>query len=239
MRVGSSVLLVGGYCYQSYSWKKFRPLGSLQNIINSLESYQCDEISIIRPIRENDSAKIFTKDLATIQKLNCITPISFGGGIKDIGMVDSLHHLPVERLIFSSAFISKNYKLVEYATKLYGHQAIQCALPLRITNNELKVFHSNLNSYTSIESVNLDLIKELSNEIILIDVDNEGSNDRFNKRLLDLIDIDYSRLVISGGIGRKTIKFARSNDIASVMIDNRTLHSEYSIKEYKNYGGVQ
>ena len=105
--------------------------------------------------------------------------------------------------------------------------------------NELKVFHSNLNSYTSIESVNLDLIKELSNEIILIDVDNEGCNDRFNKRLLDLIDIDYSRLVISGGIGRKTIKFARSNDIASVMIDNRTLHSEYSIKEYKNYGGVQ
>ena len=238
MRIGSSLLLVDGYCYQSYGWKKLRPLGSLQNIINSLEAYQCDEISIIRPVRENDSIKAFKKDLVIIQKLNCMTPISFGGGIKNSEMVDLLHNLPVERLIFSSAFITENYKPIEHAIELYGHQAIQCAIPLGTLNGELKVFHSNSNTYISIESVNFDMIKELSNEIILIDVDNEGCNDGFNKRVLDCIDIDYNRLVISGGIGKATIKFANNNNIASVMIDNRVLHNEYSIKEYKNYGRV-
>ena len=238
MRIGSSVLLVDGYCYQSYGWKKLRPLGSLQNIINSLEAYQCDEISIIRPVRENDSIKAFKKDLVIIQKLNCMTPISFGGGIKNSEMVDLLHNLPVERLIFSSAFITENYKPIEHAIELYGHQAIQCAIPLGILNGELKVFHSNSNVYTSIDAIDFNMIEKLSNEIILIDIDNEGCNDKFNKRMLDFIDIDYNRLVISGGIGKAAIKFAYNNNIASVMIDNRVLHNEYSIKGYKNYGRV-
>ena len=111
MRIGSSVLFFEGFCYQSYRWEKKRPLGDLQNVVNFLEMYQCDEISIIRPVRNNDTIDVFKKDLAIIQKLNCMTPISFGGGIKDISMVDSLLDLPIERLIFSSAFFSEDLTL--------------------------------------------------------------------------------------------------------------------------------
>ena len=217
---------------------KKRPLGDLQNVVNFLEMYQCDEISIIRPVRNNDTYDALQKDLAIIQKLNCMTPISFGVALTDVSMVDTLQKLPIERLIFTSAFISQNYKLIEYAIKLYGHQAIQCAIPFKIINDELEVFHSNMNSYNPINSINIDIIKDLSNEIILIDTANEGLKDSFDERVFNYLDINYNRLVISGGIGRKTIKLAKNFNIASVMIDNKVLHTEFSIRDYKRYGGV-
>ena len=82
MRVGSSVLFFEGFVTSHIVGKK-KALGDLQNVVNFLEMYQCDEISIIRPIRNNDTYDA-EKDLAIIQKLNCMTPISFGGGIKDV-----------------------------------------------------------------------------------------------------------------------------------------------------------
>ena len=111
-------------------------------------------------------------------------------------------------------------------------------MPFKIINDELEVFHSHINSYNSINSINIDIIKDLSNEIILIDSGNEGLKDGFDERIFNYLDINYNRLVISGGIGRKTIKLAKNYNIASVMIDNRVLHTEFSIKDYKNYGGV-
>ena len=62
MRIGTSIILIDGYCYQSYNWKIMRPLGQLQNAIDSLEEYQCDEISIIRPIRDMDDTESFKKE---------------------------------------------------------------------------------------------------------------------------------------------------------------------------------
>ena len=64
--------------------------------------------------------------------------------------------------------------------------------------------------YNPINSINIDIIKDLSNEIILIDTANEGLKDSFDERVFNYLDINYNRLVISGGIGRKTIKLAKN-----------------------------
>ena len=55
MRLGSVIWFKNGYCYQSYGWKLLRPLGKLQNIINHLDKYLIDDITILRPIRDNDN----------------------------------------------------------------------------------------------------------------------------------------------------------------------------------------
>lgn len=234
MRIGASILLIDGYCYQSYSWNKFRPLGELQSIIDSLESYQCDEIVIVRPIRQNSSLESFTKDIKIIENIKSMTPLSFGGGLRDIKNIDLLHNLPIERLIFSSSFIDKEFDVIKYATKLYGHQAIQCVLPFRIENNNLEVFSSSKDKFISADKIDFAMIDNLANEIILLDTINEGTDNSFDINIFNHININMEKLIISGGISKKIINYSKEKKVASVIIENKVLHSEYSIKGYKN-----
>lgn len=233
MRIGSSIILLDGYCYQSYGWKLMRPLGKLQNIIDFLEAYQCDEIAIIRPIREVDTRKSFQRDIDELIKVNCMTPLSFGGGLRDIEHIELLHNLPIERLIFSSAFIHKDFDLIKHATNLYGHQAIQCVIPFNYENDEIQIFSSKLNKFIPFDSINLDFIEKYANEIILLDTKNEGLSDEFEDEILEKIQINNKKLIVSGGISKKNERFIKKN-IASVIIDNKVLHNEYSIKGYRN-----
>ena len=234
MRVGASILFLDGYCYQSYGWKKSRPLGRLQNVIDSLEEYQCDEIVITRPIRDNESLDIFKKDIKIIENINCMTPISFGGGLRDIMHINMLHKLPIERLLFSSTFINGEHEIIEYAIKVYGHQAIQCVLPFRFKGNDLEIFSSSKNKFILSNKIDFTAIDILSNEIVLIDTFNEGSMDNFNKNILDKFGLRYDKLVISGGIGKGSIRYASRHNLAAAIIENKVLHREYSIRGYKN-----
>ena len=234
MRVGASIILINGLCYQSYNWNKMRPLGKLQNIIDSLEAYQCDEIAIIRPIRELDTIELLKEDIEVVKKINCMTPLCFGGGLRSVEHIKLLKNLPIERLIFSTAFIHKNIEMLEYARNLFGHQAIQCLLPLLIENNTIKVFVSEMNKYISISALDFEFINKYANEVILIDIQNEGMHNKFEESICEMIEIKNEKLILSGGIGMKNIKWAKQQDIASVLIDNKVLHNEYSIKDYKN-----
>jgi len=235
MRIGSSIILLDGYCYQSYGWNTMRPLGKLQTVIDSLEEYQCDEIAVIRPVRDFDTIESFQKDISELMNINCMTPLSFGGGLRDIKQIDLLHDLPIERLIFSSAFIHKeDSEVIEYATHLYGHQAIQCLLPFSYIEGEVYIFSSKNNEFISLDSVDLNFIIKYANEIILLDTNNEGLHNEFVIDIIDKIKIDNNKILISGGIGKVSIKIAKNHDIASVLIDNKVLHNEFSIKGYKN-----
>ena len=234
MRIGSSIIFFNGYCYQSYNWATIRPLGKLQTVIDFLEKYQCDEITIIRPIRDNDNEELLKKDINLIMNTKSMTPLSFGGGLRKIMNIDLLHNLPVERLIFSSAFINKDLKLIQYATDLYGRQAIQCLLPFFIENDELYIFNSKSNKFVLYTDIDLLFVDKYANEIILIDTQSEGHYDKFTFEVLNKLNINRNKLVISGGIGVKNIKKAELNNIASVLIDNKVLHTEYSIKGFRN-----
>ena len=234
MRIGSTILLLDGYCYQSYQWNKLRPLGKLQSVVDSLEEYECDEISIIRPIRKQDSTESYLKDLDIIKSLKCLTPISFGGGLRDKKQLDLLHKLPIERLIFSSAFIKKDLKLLKYAKDLFGNQAIQALLPFKIENNILYIFSSYTNNYIKYTNEDFNFINNYANEIILYDTTNEGTTNSYNKSIFDYITISKTKLILSGGVQKNDIKIAKHLNIASILIENKVLHKEYSIKDYKN-----
>lgn len=234
MRIGSTVLLFNQVCVQSYGWKDFRPLGSLQGVIDSLEEYQCDEVAVIRPVRLNDNLEQFRKDLLMLKSLKTMTPVSFGGGIRSVEHLKLLNDLPIERLIFSSAFLEKDTTLLTMARDLFGHQAIQCLLPIVSRSEGMCIFHSSKSRYVLVEELDFFYISSFANEIIIFDIENEGKKDSFNWTLMDSFPFTRDKLIISGGIGMRCTNQAYKNQIASVLVDNKVLHREYSISGFKN-----
>lgn len=229
MRKGAIVLFKDGYCFQSYGWKFLRPLGKLQNILNHLEEYEVDEISIIRPVRMNDSDNSFYSDLKVLSKLKTSTPISFGGGLLNYQRVKDSRILPFERLVFSSQLFLNDSNLIKKSSELLGRQAIMGCLPFNFINGKLMIFNSKENKFYLFEDLNLNQL-DLCDEILIYDTFNEGFPNQFNDKIFDNNYLKTRKLIISGGIiSKKNLEESHVN-IASVLIENRVLHKEFSIK---------
>ena len=234
MRISSTVLLKDQHCLQSHRWNYFRPLGNLQTIVDEIESYGCDEIAIIRPVRSDDTERSLRNDIDKVRLLRSMTPITFGGGIRDVKVIDYLKGLPVERIVFSSAFLEMNDDLISYVLRYFGRQSLQCFLPLISDGNCYRVFNSGKGSFQPLSEKLKAYISRHANEIIIHDCHNEGLDNHFHWGLIDSLGIDTGRLIVSGGVGAATLDTAKKIGVASVLIDNKTLHKEYSIAGYRH-----
>lgn len=235
MRIGSSVFLKNRNAVQSYDWGLYRSLGCLGRVFSALDEYECDEIALIRVVRDHDTFDDFLDDLKILKLSETATPLGFGGGIRSLRHVEALQSFPVERLIFSSVALSLDQKLLEKTAKLFGRQAIQVILPMCEREGQKLIFIPNENRFRNADSVDHYALEQLSNEIIIYDISNESKEDAFNFNLLDNFDFPVERLVISGGIGKNSVKKAAQIGVASCLIDNRTLHRECHVKELKKY----
>lgn len=228
MRLGATLLFYKGYCYQSFQWQFMRPLGSLQTAVNSLEQYGFDEICIIRPVRDDDDPAIRQSDLDQLRNLDCLTPISLGGGIRRVQDISDLATLPVERFILSSAFIRADTALLEAMNAHFGRQAVQALLPVSLSkNSELKVYCCQEADEHTLTDASRAAIAGYANEIILYDRHNEGLGN-FEMALITHSQLPLERLIISGGVGRSEYRALRELGGAAMLIENRALHHEFS-----------
>lgn len=227
MRIGACLLFKNGLCYQSYRWEYFRPLGSLQNAVEILEERQVDEISIIRPCRKEVTPYSFETDLEIISNLNCTTPLSFGGGLRDRASLEKLHELPIERILLSSAYLDKNERLIKDAISIFGRQALIAVFPYRVSHGKIEYFHCRTNSFVD---SSLNFADKYSNEVMFYDTQHDGLNYLCNQKIPDF-PIPNSKIILSGGVNKKLLSKARKFSFAAVAFDNSFLHHEFNFSQ--------
>ena len=230
MRLGASIILINGYCYQSYNWSYTRPLGSLEKVLSFLDKYEVDEICITRPIKGSDNLSVLANDLRAMRSSSCSSPLSFGGGIRSLASLKNLQQLPVERLHFSNAFFNMNSRLINKVKNQYGKQAIVASVPVKLVNGQLFFYDSPAKNFKILSNKIISYIKDNADEVLIIDTQNEGINNSFNFDILEAIDLPLNKLMITGGIGQKQISFAKDLGLISCLIDNRILHRENFMK---------
>jgi imidazole glycerol phosphate synthase subunit HisF len=233
MRIGALLLFYNGLCYQSYGWSLMRPLGDLHHAVKMLEAYQIDEVAIIRPVRKTDGSEVVLRDMRELHNLKTMTPISFGGGLRSQADIGLLPSAPLERLILSSAYLDRDDALLLAISSRYGRQAMQAMLPVTVINGVLSVFHCREDRFIPLEQDCMDYCARFANEIILYDVRNEGVRDAFDWSITSAIGISPGQLILAGGVGKNTAKKAAESDFAAVLVENRILHQEFSVRGYR------
>jgi imidazole glycerol phosphate synthase subunit HisF len=233
MRVGTTLLYQDGYCYQSYGWNMLRPLGALQNALDHLDTYELDEICIIRPVRDNDQA--YHQDFKRLREAKSSTPLAFGGGIRNLNDIELLEGMPVERFVVSSALFDKNTALIERLNAKYGEQSIVGFIPFSLSE-QLRVFNSRMDCFQNPHSLNKSALR-LCDEVVLHDCNAEGEYTGFDIEVVNNIEIDKNKLIFSGGVSEivrndESILFKPK----SILIENKILHRENSKKTY--YGAM-
>lgn len=231
-RVGATVLVgCDGNAIQSYYFKDKRFLGNLQQVLKFLDEYEVDEVHIIVPSKGDsdcNSLQIFS-DLSNV---SISTPLGIGGGLtmENIGQITQEPFF--ERCIFNGA-IFDNFQLLKRSRIIMGHQSMVALIPFMINNDMLLIYNSKRDAFQKVESALWEKINSIFNEIILLDVESEGSKEGFNFEVFEHIEFPIERILISGGLTRGDIDRAKNIGLAGVSIDNFALHSEYSIEELR------
>jgi phosphoribosylformimino-5-aminoimidazole carboxamide ribonucleotide (ProFAR) isomerase len=227
-RIGATVLLdCNGKALQSYSFQTKRVLGCIKNVLFFLNAYKVDEIHLIIPLKGKGVNT--SKTLAGLKDTPISTPLSVGGGVDSVSLIEITKDPYFERLIFNSSIFDDN-EVIKQATLKMGHQAIVGYIPFILKKNTIKIYHSKRNKFIDVSDKFWENLNSICNEVILLDANAEGGGKGFNFKVFQFFNFPINRVLISGGLTKLDISKAKEMKLAGVSLDNITLHSEFSIR---------
>ena len=69
----------------------------------------------------------------------------------------------------------------------------------------------------------------MCDELIVTDCSSEGASNSFNMNMLDHELFNSKKIIVSGGVNLNK-KLSKEKKIVSILIENKVLHTEYSLK---------
>ncbi len=237
IRIIGSVLIKNRIAVQSINFNKYLPLGKPKILIDYLNNWGADEI-IVLDIKSSINNDTFLKEKLKEITTNCNTPISAGGGIKNIHDVENIIRGGADKVIINSFGIN-NPKLLNQAALEFGNQAVIGAIDVKKDNNNYQIFtHSGtIKSKFSLDEVIKIYEDNQVGEIFINSINNDGKKKGFDKELIKKVcSLTQLPIIISGGAGNfDHFTEVLKENISGIASGNFLNFTEQSIKNLKYY----
>jgi len=165
----------------------------------ALEGQKCDEIFLI----DLDSYKYqIDPDFDTLNEIskNISTPITFGGGFKNIEQVKTAFKLGTDK-IYLSQILFKNKEIINEIKNIYGSQSIVAGINIMSNNQEYYLLEDKEKNIDILDHIK-SLIKLGVGEIKITFVNDEGSEKGINLDLSKKIIASTNLpIIFEGGLG--------------------------------------
>jgi cyclase len=128
-RVVPCLLLKGRGLTKTVRFKDYTYVGDPLNAVRIFNEKEVDELMFIDIMasREGAAPRVsYLRDIAS----ECFMPLSYGGGIDDMGQIEALFRTGVEKVSLNSAVFSKP-ELVSQAAAAYGSQSVVVTIDAR------------------------------------------------------------------------------------------------------------
>lgn len=234
LRIIPSLLLSENKLVKGMQFMSYKNVGSPASTINAFDSQVADEIFIIDLDAYKNAKKHNLKTLNEISKISS-TPITFGGGIKNIEEIKRIFENGADKIYLNSILFS-NPEIVNLTSQIYGNQSIVGGINISYMNARPYILEDKTKKIDP-----LDHIKYLEKigvaEIKITYVHLEGTRRG--------IDIGYSKkikkstslpCIFEGGIGNlKHIEDFFLNGLESIAIGTILNFSDNNIIQIKKY----
>jgi len=200
-RIIATVLVKNDRVVQSFGFTRYLPVGSLRCVLENLDRWSVDEISVLAIDRSINQLGPNLALLGTVAELSLSTPISYGGGIRNAEDACSIVKLGFERIMLDTLTYTCPSKIASIARAI-GSQAIMASLPaVALSDDEHRRFDYITRSQKAIDNITLEILNSgLISEVVLIDAINEGRPKGFDERLLNVAPKLSSPVILFGGI---------------------------------------
>lgn len=229
----AKILMKDGVVVQSINFKKYLPVGSVENTLEYFNNWQADEIILVdisKKVNLNNNIDLISK----ISKRNRI-PLCYGGGIESINDVISLIRLGVEKVSVNSSSIN-NKKLLKQISNLYGSQCLIISLDIKKIKNEFFIFDHKKKEYLVLNKKKIQEYEDSGiGEFFIQCMDNDGAKKGFNISLLKkIIKLTNKPIIFSSGFGKfNHLKKICNTEVSAISVGNSLHFKEMSILNLK------
>jgi cyclase len=199
-RVIPSLLYSDSGLYKTVKFGKKKYLGDVINSVRLFNDLGADELILldIDATRENTGPNL---EVVSSLAPECFMPLTYGGGISSVEDAEALLRLGVEKICLNSAVID-HPNLINRLAERFGSSTIVVSIDVkRNIFGKMKVF-----SFSDNSSLNIDLVGHVKNialrgagEILITDVDKEGTQTGFDINLISKVSDAVSIPVIANG----------------------------------------
>ena len=235
-RIIATIVVKNNIAVQSFSYKKWLPLGKPFCLAENFDRWGADEIVLLSIDRKKKGPDL--ELIKSISALGLTTPFTYGGGIRNSKDAIEVINSGAERIVLDTV-IFENISEIELIAEAVGKQAILASLPLIQENNGKILYYNHGTKLKEDISLYFKKISDLQSlsEIILIDKEGEGSLSGFNENFVKEI-FNYTSLpiLVFGGLVNvhQISKLLYMPQISGILIGNSLNYKEHSIKKIKN-----
>tara|TARA_Y100001968_G_C19431202_1_gene757103 strand:- start:274 stop:2316 length:2043 start_codon:yes stop_codon:yes gene_type:complete len=238
------LLIKDGLLVRSQLFKYHQAIGDPIPTIKRLSDWNVDEIILINigsdnamDSRRNDKWHNLGKgsfyELVSETSRYCNCPLSIGGGINDINILEKLFQSGADKCIINTCLFEKPELVIEAVDK-YGSQAIIASLDIGETSKGSKKIFINRGkkelNYSLAEAI--DYVKDLKvGEIFISSINNDGSAKGYEKQILESLNKSINMPVIINSGATKIEHFNEAllfDNISAVAASNVFYFTELS-----------
>lgn len=232
-RLIGSIFVRDGIAVQSFSFQRYLPLGNPVILAENLDRWGVDEIVVLSI---DNTKKEISPSLDLLNEISrrVNTPITYGGGIKNLKHALDVIHSGADRIIVDQLYYS-DISQIKLISESIGSQAVIISLPCSL--NEGQFSHYNYITKTSqrMDPKSFPLIEQyIASEFLIMDHLNDGQMNGFSERLVDYFPLDIS-LLCFGGITEsdQVNRLLSKPNVAGVCIGNSLNYKEHYYHKIK------
>lgn len=229
------ITVKNGLAVQSFSYKRYLPLGNPVVLVENLDRWGVDEIMLQCIDRSPYGLGPDFSLLEKIGQLGIQTPLIYSGGIRNVYDSMRVVQAGADRVAVDALMHQDNTE-VEKISGTLGAQAVIASLPLVYRKNGIRLFDYIKQKTIKLPENILKLLdKGIVSEALLIDVENEGVDDGFNEDLVNLFPESSLPLIAFGGLNdeRKMKCLLERGNVAAIALGNFLNYKEHAAQMYK------
>lgn len=202
-RIIPSLLLKDGRMVKGRNFDNFRDVGNPVTAARVYNAQKVDELiflDICPSVESREKVYDIIKEVAK----ECFMPFTVGGGIKSCDDIKAFLDIGADKVSINSSSI-RNPGLIKEASEIFGDQCIVVSIDYkRNKKGKLEVFIDSGNTASGISPVDhiLKCVSEGAGEILLTNIDNEGTMKGYDMEFIKYVSQNINVPVIaSGGAG--------------------------------------
>lgn len=232
-RLIGSIFVKDGIAVQSFSFQKYLPLGDPVILAENLDRWGVDEI-VILSIDNTKKGLNPSLDLLHAISKRVTTPITYGGGIKNLQNALDVIHSGADRIIVDQLYFSEITQ-IKIISESIGSQAVIVSLPCSIQEGHFFQYNYITKFSQRMDPQSFPLIKQyIASEFLIIDHQHDGQMNGFSEELVNYFPEDIS-LLCFGGISQsdQVDRLLSRPNVAGVCIGNSLNYKEHYYQKIK------
>lgn len=235
-RIVGVVTVKDGWAVQSFSYRRYLPLGRPEWLVENLDRWGADEILLQCIDRSSAGAGPDFELLDKVARLGLSTPLIYSGGVSTRDEGIAVIQRGADRIAVD-ALLRDGFPVVEELAQVLGAQALIASLPMACRAGNAEWFDYRSKTYAPLEpAFAAALERGAVSEILLTDCAHEGIPAGFDEALADWVPFKNIPLILFGGISEvgQIQSLLKRDKVVAAAIGNFLSYQEHGIQKIKS-----